>query len=60
MGKAVLLVSYELDEIMQLSDRIAVIYDGRIVGIVDPAETNDKELGTMMAGAKTAKGGARP
>ncbi|MCZ8519689.1 MULTISPECIES: ABC transporter ATP-binding protein [Paenibacillus] len=50
-GKAVLLVSLELDEILQLSDRIAVIYEGRIVGIVDPASTSDRELGLMMAGS---------
>lgn len=50
-GKAVLLVSLELDEIMRLSDRIAVIYNGQIVGIVKPEETSDRELGVMMAGA---------
>ncbi|AFC33444.1 YufO2 [Paenibacillus mucilaginosus 3016] len=50
-GKAVLLISLELDEILQLSDRIAVIYEGRIVGIVDPASTSDRELGLMMAGS---------
>ncbi|WP_426449773.1 ABC transporter ATP-binding protein [Paenibacillus sp. S-38] len=50
-GKAVLLISLELDEILQLSDRIAVIYEGRIVGVVDPASTSDRELGLMMAGS---------
>lgn len=49
-GKAVLVVSFELDEILNLSDRIAVIHDGRIVGIVDPKETSEKELGLLMAG----------
>ncbi|MFK7695480.1 ABC transporter ATP-binding protein [Paenibacillus sp. HJGM_3] len=49
-GKAVLLVSFEMDEILNVSDRIAVIYDGRLIGIVDPDETNDRELGLMMAG----------
>ncbi|MDU4697925.1 MULTISPECIES: ABC transporter ATP-binding protein [Paenibacillus] len=50
-GKAVLLISFELDEIMNVSDRIAVIYEGRIVGEVLPRETNDQELGLMMAGS---------
>jgi len=58
MGKAVLLVSYELDEIMQLADRIAVIYEGRIVGEVKPSETNDQELGLMMTDYKQKQGGA--
>ena len=49
-GKAVLLVSLELEEILDLSDRIAVINHGRIVGIVDAAATNEKEIGLMMAG----------
>jgi general nucleoside transport system ATP-binding protein len=49
-GKAILLVSFELDEILNVSDRIAVIYEGKIVGIVDPKETSDQELGLMMAG----------
>ena len=51
-GKAVLLVSLELDEILDLSDRIAVIYNGELVGIVDAAETNENEIGLMMAGGK--------
>jgi len=50
-NKAILLVSLELDEIMDLSDRIAVIYNGEIVGIVDAATTNENELGLMMSGA---------
>ena len=50
-GKGVLLVSLELDEIMDLSDRIAVIYDGEIVGIVDAKETDENELGLMMSGS---------
>ncbi|MEA4846033.1 MAG: ABC transporter ATP-binding protein [Clostridiaceae bacterium] len=49
-GKAVLLVSLELDEIMDLSDRIAVIYDGRIVGILDAKDATEKKLGIMMTG----------
>lgn len=50
-GRAVLLVSLELDEIMNLSDRIAVMYEGQIVGEVNPKNTNENELGLMMAGA---------
>jgi ABC-type uncharacterized transport system ATPase subunit len=49
-GKAVLLVSVELDEIMSLSDRIAVMFDGQIMGERLPAETNERELGLLMAG----------
>jgi simple sugar transport system ATP-binding protein len=49
-GKAILLVSVELDEIMSLSDRIAVIFDGQVMGEKLPAETDEKELGLMMAG----------
>lgn len=51
-GKAVLLVSYELDEIMQLSDRIAVLHDGKISGEVKPEDTNDTDLGLLMTGIK--------
>jgi len=50
-GKAILLVSLELDEIMDVSDRIAVIYGGEIVGIVDSKETDENELGLMMSGS---------
>ena len=49
-GKAILLVSVELDEIMSLSDRIAVIFDGQIMGEKLPSDTDEKELGLMMAG----------
>lgn len=49
-GKAILLVSVELDEIFALSDRIAVIFDGRIMGERTPDETDETELGMMMAG----------
>jgi general nucleoside transport system ATP-binding protein len=49
-GKAVLLVSLELDEILSLSDRIAVINDGELVGIVRASETNENQIGLMMAG----------
>ena len=49
-GKAILLVSVELDEIMSLSDRISVIFDGHIMGERLPEQTNEKELGLLMAG----------
>lgn len=49
-GKAVLLVSLELDEIMALSDRIAVMYEGRIVGLLHASEATEEKLGLLMAG----------
>lgn len=49
-GKAVLLISFELDEVMNVSDRIAVIYDGQIVDELNPKETTEQELGLLMAG----------
>ncbi len=51
-GRAVLLISLELDEVMSLSDRILVMYEGEIVGELDPEKTNPQELGLYMAGAK--------
>ena len=59
-GKAILLVSVELDEIMSLADRIAVMFDGRIMGERDPATTDERELGLLMAGMgdADAKGAA--
>ncbi|MFY4773947.1 ABC transporter ATP-binding protein [Metabacillus sp. RGM 3146] len=56
-GKAVLLLSFELDEIINLSDTIAVIYEGKIVAVVDPKETNEQELGLLMAGSKRREEG---
>ncbi len=56
-GKAVLLVSLELDEVMNLSDRILVMYEGEIVGELDPKTTTVQELGLYMAGAKRAQEG---
>ena len=56
-GKAILLVSVELDEIMSLSDRIAVMFDGQIMGERLPAETDEKKLGLMMAGVTEGTGG---
>ncbi len=51
-GRAVLLISLELDEVMNLSDRILVMYEGEIVGEFDPAKTTVQELGLYMAGGK--------
>ena len=57
-GKAILLVSLELDEVMSLSDRILVMYEGEIVGELDPKKTTVEELGLYMAGAKREVHGA--
>ena len=54
-GKAVLVVSFELDEILNVSERIAVIHDGKIQGIVTPETTNKQELGVLMAGGELEK-----
>jgi general nucleoside transport system ATP-binding protein len=51
-GKAILLVSLELDEVMNVSDRILVMYEGEIVGELDPKKVTVEELGLYMAGAK--------
>ena len=51
-GFAVLLVSLELDEVMNVSDRIAIVNNGNLVGIVDAASTNENEIGLMMAGVE--------
>ena len=56
-GVGVLLVSLELDEVMNLSDRILVMYEGEIVGEFDPKQTDIQELGLYMAGAKKQEGG---
>jgi len=50
-GKGVLLISADLEEILSLSDRIAVIYEGKIVAFLDPKKTNEKELGLLMTGS---------
>lgn len=52
-GKGILLISLELDEILDVSDRIAVIHGGEIVGVVNASETDENELGLMMAGCRT-------
>ncbi len=51
-GKGILLVSVELDEILSLADRILVMFDGRIVGELTPAEASERTVGLMMAGIK--------
>jgi simple sugar transport system ATP-binding protein len=55
-GTAILLISEELEELMALSDRIAVIYDGKIQGIVDPEHTTINEIGLLMTGQKRKEG----
>ncbi|SFL13268.1 ABC transporter ATP-binding protein [Halanaerobium salsuginis] len=56
-GAGVLLVSAELSEVLSLSDRIAVIYEGEIVDIVKASETDEKELGALMTGSRSGAGG---
>ena len=56
-GKAVLLVSLELDEVLALSDRIAVMYDGKIVDILDRKDADEQKLGILMAGGSLDKKG---
>lgn len=58
-GAAVLLVSYELEEVFGLSDRILVMYEGEIVGELDPKTTTREELGLYMSGAKRQAGGRK-
>ena len=53
-GRAVILMSFELDEILNVSDRIAVMFDGQIIDIVKPEETTEQELGLLMAGSEKA------
>ena len=51
-GRAILLISFELDEIMNLCDRIATISKGTIVGVFNEGEVTEREIGVMMAGSK--------
>jgi len=53
---AVLLVSAELDEVLSLSDRVIVLYEGRIVGEVDPKSVSEEEIGLMMTGGRPKAG----
>lgn len=55
-GHAVLLVSFELDEIFNLSDRIAVIFNGALVDVVETGKTDEERVGLMMAGIKAGEG----
>ncbi|MCR8632692.1 ABC transporter ATP-binding protein [Paenibacillus radicis (ex Xue et al. 2023)] len=55
-GKAVLLVSLELEEVIQVSDRIAVVNNGELIGVVESKDTNEQEVGLMMAGVKRGGG----
>ena len=55
-GKAVLLISFELDEIMALSDRIGVIFDGKITDVLEAKDANEKRLGYLMAGGGVSDG----
>ena len=52
-GKAILLVSADLEELLRLSDRVAVMYNGRIAGILQPSETDEAQLGALMLGSPT-------
>jgi len=54
-GKAILLVSADLEEIISLSDRIAVIYEGKIVDFLDPNKTDEREIGLLMTGSTANK-----
>lgn len=54
-GAAILLVSAELDEVLSLSDRVGVIYDGELVGVVDPDAVSHQELGLLMTGSTSSK-----
>lgn len=56
-GTAILLISYELSEIMSLSDRILVMYNGRIIGETTPKESTEEDIGLLMAGLHSSKGG---
>lgn len=54
-GKAVILMSFEMEEVLNLSDSIAVMYEGEVVGVVQADQTNENELGLMMAGSTRKK-----
>ena len=55
-GVAILLISEDLDEILMLSDRVAVIYEGKVMGIVEPEKASIEDIGLMMAGVKEMEG----
>ena len=58
-GKGILLISLELEELMNLSDRIVVIYEGRFVAEVDPKEVTEEELGLLMTGGQLKRTGVQ-
>lgn len=58
-GRAILLISFELDEILDISDRIAIMFDGKIVATRKPEETDEQEIGLLMAGSKKEKAGVK-
>lgn len=58
-GRAVLLVSYELDEILNLCDRVAAVSKGTVVGLVDAAQADERRIGAMMAGVREGEPRAR-
>lgn len=57
-GAAIMLISEDLDDLIQIADRIAVLYKGRNVGVVDAGKTNKREIGLLMAGGKESGGGS--
>ena len=57
-GGSVLLASLELDEVLMLSDRIAVMYDGRLIGILDARTATREQIGLMMVGRRPEEVGA--
>ena len=59
-GTAILLISEDLDELLALSDRIAVLYEGRVMGTVDAASADIEHLGMMMAGTPLPPGREPP
>jgi ABC-type uncharacterized transport system ATPase subunit len=54
-GSATVLISEDLDEVLTLSDRVAVVYEGRIVGIVDAADADVAEIGLLMTGGRSSR-----
>jgi simple sugar transport system ATP-binding protein len=59
-GAAILLISEDLDEILTLSDRVAVLYEGRVVGIMDAVDTDVNRIGLLMTGGEIGDTAAEP
>jgi ABC-type uncharacterized transport system ATPase subunit len=59
-GAAILLISEDLDEILALSDRVAVLYEGRIAGITEAAETDIAQIGLLMTGGTSGDNAPEP